>query len=286
MTLVSATAFSGCSIWYGPWFTDTQNTMFKKMNDPNAEMPDFWTVSISNINYKSPVIYTLLSLIGGLVSGIGVIQSAFRLEELEEREGSFRNEQERHAETMELYYKALKDHLIHFFCHQIDKFDGDTCRASVYRHDEESKKFRMIFRHSNITHYAKDGRVSLPENEGVIGGTYLNGDSVYIFDLPPKTNKQLYLQETNNQLNALSVSVTMPKVTLNKLSMPSRCLYGYAIRDSNGIKIAVVIIESTEPLQFVKSELDNTLSARSHEISKYVQHMARIDTILNPYGVA
>jgi hypothetical protein len=227
--------------------------------------------------------YTALALLMGLVSGAGGVVSARRLEELESREAGFKAEQESHAETQKYYYEALKDHLINFFCSQIDGFDS-TCRASVYRHDAKAKLFRLVFRYSSITRYADKGRVSIPELEGVVGAIFFNGNSLYISRLSGKISSSGYCKKVNKELESYGVSI--PHTTLSKLRMSSLCYYGFAIRDvSSGEKFAILVIESTNPDQFKEQEITKILSSQSAMISKYVRHIAHIDSKLNPYGV-
>ncbi|MBS4052894.1 MAG: hypothetical protein KGZ69_17065, partial [Methylomonas sp.] len=191
--LLSALMLGGCSIWYGAWYPDAQASLHDqlKLKNPEEKKPDFWKVSFHDIDKSSPVIYTGLALILGLFSGAGIMVSASRLSELEQRESEFNDEQEAHAVTQQYYYESLRDHLEHFFCNQLSNFD-DTCRASVYRHDANANRFRMVFRYSKILRFAKEGRVTLPENEGVLGATFLNGDYLYISDLPSNLSSKQY----------------------------------------------------------------------------------------------
>lgn len=284
--LFSALTLGGCSIWYGAWYPDAQSKLHEKIkiDAPAVAKPGFWDVSLSDVGFATPVAYTGLALLLGLISGFGVVVSAKRLEELEGREAGFKLEQESHSETQKYYYEALKDHLISFFCTQIEGFDT-TCRASVYRHDSKVKLFRMVFRYSKITRFAEKGRVSLPEQEGVVGAIYSNGDSLYVSQLPAKISSSGYCKRMNKELEGYGVSIQ--QATLAKLRMSSRCYYGYAIRDvSSGEKFAILVIESTSPDKFKEAEITEILSSQSAKISKYVRHIAHIDSKLNPYGVA
>ncbi len=286
LQLISVIGLALCSIWYGAWYPDAQANLSKewKKNGHNISKPDFWDVSFDNINFSSPVAYTFIVLVVGMLSGAGGLKSAFRLEELEKRETEFKKEQEDHSETQQYYYEALKEHLTYFFCHQIEKFD-DRCRASVYRHDKSSKMYRMVFRYSEITRYEAKGRVSIPEKEGVIGATYLNGDYIYISNLPIKKALKGYYKETSKQLSKSGAEIS--ENTLRRLNMPSRCYYGYAIRDpSTNEKFAILIVESTEPNQFDAEKITEQLNAKSNKIAKFVRHIAHIDSKLNPYGGA
>jgi hypothetical protein len=284
--LLSALMIGGCSIWYGAWYPDAQSTLFEHLRseNPKALKPTFWEVSLHDLGKTSPVIYTGVFLFLGFFSGAGVIASALRLAELEKREKEFKSEQESHAETQQYYYEALRDHLENFFCSQIENFD-DTCRASVYRHDANAKLFRMVFRFSNIQRFSSKGRLSLPEDEGIVGATYSNGDSVYVCSLPTKIVSKGYHKEINKKLEPFGTSVS--ENTLARLRMPSRCYYGYAIRDIlSGEKFAILILESTNENHFNSGKISELLSRQKAQISKYVRHIAHIDSKLNPYGGA
>jgi hypothetical protein len=284
LQLLSALTVGGCSIWYGAWYPDAQANLYEslKLQNPEAVKPNFWDASLSNINISSPVIYTGLALFLSVFSGFGIVISASRLNELEKKESEFKKEQENHAETQLYYYDALKDHLVSFFCTQLGCFD-DTCRASVYRHDEHSKLFRMVFRYCNITRYNSTGRLALPENQGVVGATFLNGDYVYISNLPNRLNSRTYFKEINKSLESLGTDID--ENTLSRLRMQSRCYFGYAIRDIiSGKKFAILIIESTNENHFNPNAIVSLLSSQHTQIAKYVRHIVNIDSNLNPYG--
>jgi|GEM_PF-6648476 len=283
--LLSALMLGGCSIWYGAWYPDAQASLHDqlKLKNPEEKKPDFWKVSFHDIDKSSPVIYTGLALILGLFSGAGIMVSASRLSELEQRESEFNDEQEAHAVTQQYYYESLRDHLEHFFCNQLSNFD-DTCRASVYRHDANANRFRMVFRYSKILRFAKEGRVTLPENEGVLGATFLNGDYLYISDLPSNLSSKQYSKDINKKLDVYGTNIQ--DSTLSRLRMPSRCYFGYAIKDNNSReKFAILIVESTNQNHFDPPEsIVNLLNGQQAQIASYVSHIARLDSKLNPYG--
>ena len=97
--LVSALMLGGCSIWYGAWYPDAQTDLYdqQKLKNPNVKKPNFWDVSLPEISISSPVAYTGITLIFGVLSGAGIVVSASRLTELENKEIEFKQEQESHA---------------------------------------------------------------------------------------------------------------------------------------------------------------------------------------------
>jgi len=283
LQLTSALTIGGCSIWYGAWYPDAQSKLYevRVKDDPKAEKPGFWDVSWNGIESKSPVGYTFLGLMLGLLSGAGGIASATRLLELESKEKDFKKEEEAHAETQEYYYRALRDLLTNFFCSQIEGFN-ENCRASVYRHDPGAKVVRVVFRYCKISRYESKGRVAIPEDEGVIGATLSNGDFVYLADLPPKPDSKGYVKEVNKQLEPYGVNIS--ETTLSRLRMKSRCYFGYAIRNApSPEKFAVLILESTIPNSFDPEKICSLLRDRHAQIADYVRHIARLDAKLNPF---
>lgn len=285
LQVASAIGLGICSIWYGGWYPDAQAELHEvlRVNNPRVPKPGFWQVSLDGLAWSAPPIYTIGCLLLGIMGGVGAVFSAFRLSELSQKEDGFKREEEEHADTQLHYYKSLEHHLIELFCNKIPNFD-ESCRASVYRCDRSA--FRMVFRYSKITKYHEKGRVTLPDGEGFLGATYLNGDDLYVNNLPELHAKRgAYPKAVAKHLKEYGVS--MAEVAINKLRMPSRCYYGYAIREENSpSKIAILILESTEPDRFDPAKVKDVLQSNSNKITHYVRHIAHLDGKLNPYGSA
>lgn len=283
--VASAIGLGLCSIWYGAWYPDAQAELYDtlKAKDPALPKPGFWEVSRTGFTWTAPPGYTVFCLLTGIIGGIGTLASARRLDELSRKEDEFKREEEEHADTQLHYYRSLEHHLIELFCNKIPNFD-DSCRASVYRCDGSA--FRMVFRYSKITRYHEKGRVTLPYDEGFLGATYMNGDDLYVKDLPERNaDKKAYLKAVAKQL--ANYGAPMKEVAINKLRMPSRCYYGYAIREENSPgKIAILVLESTEPDKFDPAAIKTLLQGNSNKITHYVRHIAHLDGKLNPYGSA
>lgn len=293
--LASALAIGGGSIWYGAWYQDAQAELHEqlKKKSPDAPKPTFWAVSKAGFTWDSPVPYTVFGLILGVISGIGVFITATRVEELEEiastRLGElestardYETEQEAHAETQRYYYGSLNEHLKRFFCNQIPNFDN-SCRASIYRHDSIAGVVRMVFRHCAVSRYNSKGRVTLPANDGIIGAVLLNTDDVYVKDLPPKNQAVRHEKALNKALQPYGVSI-QPN-TVQRLRMPSRCYYAYAIRDVQTTnKFAVLVLESTNQDHFDVQKVRDALKDYAPLAAQYVRHITRLDSVLNPYG--
>lgn len=274
------------SIWVGAWFPDAQSDLHVKLKkaNPAAAKPSFWEVTKSGWQFDSPVPYTVLGIILSVIAGAGVLVTASRVEELEKVAGNFEVEQEAHAETQRHYLQSLHEHLKSYFCSRIPNFD-DSCRASIYRHDAQNNVVRMVFRHCAFTRWNHKGRVSIPDNEGIIGAVMENTGNVYVNKLPPKTNVKKYARATNKSLESHGTLIL--ESTLQQLRMPARSYYGFAIRDlQTATKFAVLILESTNEDHFDPEKVKEVLELDGPISAQYVQHITRLDSILNPYGGA
>jgi hypothetical protein len=274
------------SIWLGAWFPDAQSelhTVLKK-SSPSASKPSFWAVTKSGWQLDSPVPYTILGVVLSAIAGIGVYVTAARVDELEKVAGDFEIEQEAHAETQRHYLQSLHEHLKSYYCSRIPNFD-DSCRASIYRHDVQNNVVRMVFRYCAFTRWNHKGRVSIPANEGIVGAVMENTGNVYVNKLPPKANLKKYARATNKTLE--SHGTLIPESTLQQLRMPSRSYYGFAIRDlQRDTKFAVLVLESTNEDHFDPEKVKEVLEFDSPISTQYVQHITRLDSLLNPYGGA
>ena len=284
LQLVSALVAGGGSIWYGAWFQDAQLQLHEQLriSAPQAQKPSFWAVTMAGWTWESPVPYTFGSLLLGVIAGVGVYVTAARVQDLEKMAGDFQSEQEAHAETQRHYHLSLHEHLQQYFCHKIPNFD-DSCRASIYRHDPGANAVRMVFRHSAVTRYDHKGRVSIPDSEGIVGAVLLNKDDAYVNKLPVRTNVQRYAKAVNKLLLPYGTSIL--EATLQRLRMPSRCYYAFAIRDVNSMKkVAVLVLESLNEDHFDPVEVRKVLEAQGLMAAQYVRHITRLDSVLNPYG--
>jgi hypothetical protein len=257
--LVSALAVGGGSIWYGAWYQDAQEELHERLKKklPDAPKPTFWAVSKAGFTWDAPVPYTVLGLLLGVLSGIGVYITAIRVDELETVARNYETEQEAHAETQRYYYSSLNEHLKRYCCSQIPNFDN-SCRASIYRYDAVAGVVRMVFRYCEVSRYNSKGRVTLPANDGIIGAVLQNTDDVYIKNLPPKNQAARHEKTLNKALEPYGVSI-QPN-TVQRLRMPSRCYYAYAIRDvQTANKFAVLVLESTNQDHFDAQQIREAL---------------------------
>ena len=57
-----------------------------------------------------------------------------------------------------------------------------------------------------------------------------------------------------------------------------------AIRGLDKTKMAVIVLESTEPGKFSRERLEKIISQENGDIAKYILHKGKLDEILNPDG--
>lgn len=281
-------------MWYGIWYPVAQEDLHKKIliENKNSEVrkPDFIDVSIYYwSDYKSPVLYcgfTLVLIFFTQFSYFKLAKDFSKMKELNSKladdkrdlHTKINDEQEAHSDTRQLYYDSLKDHL-RKLCFNSDGFDGSKCRASIYRIDREANLGRLIFRCSGISKYENKGRVSIPLTEGVVAATVQNGEFVYI-----SVSGRKYAANMRKALNEYNVSIS--DETLSTIQMKSNTYYGRAIRDlTTGDKIAILIMESLDENAFNQECLNGVFERQNNDYTKWVQHIARIDSVLNPYGV-
>lgn len=295
LSVIGVCAVFALPIWFGSWYSAAQDEIHRiiaiEENKKISELlkPDFWSVSKNHIfDFKSPVIYCIFALIlimltqGNyfkLSKDFSILKNNKSILEDEKRDlhGKINGEQESHSETRQLYYESLKEH-IRRLCENSEGYIGNKCRASIYRIDREEDIARLIFRCSGISKHENKGRVSIPLNEGVVAATVQNGDFVYI-----SVSKTRYASRMRKELSNYGVSVS--DATLSTIQMKSNTYYGRAIRDlTSGEKIAILVMESLDEDAFDKDVLNEIFEAQNNDFTKWVQHIARIDSVLNPYG--
>lgn len=295
LSVIGVCAVFALPIWYGSWYPAAQDEVQRKIaieenkNISEIAKPDFWIVSKNHIfDFKSPVVYCALALLlitltqwhyFKLSKDFSKLKDSASILEDEKRDlhGKINEEQESHAETRQLYYESLKEH-IRRLCESSGGYIGDRCRASIYRIDREQDVARLIFRCSGISKYENKGRVSIPLSEGVVAATAQNGDYVYIS--VPGTR---YANKMKKEL--AEYGVTVSDATLSTIQMKSNTYYGRAIRDlTSGDKVAILVMESLDANAFDKNVLNSIFEAQNNDFTKWVRHIARIDSVLNPYG--
>jgi hypothetical protein len=288
---ISIGSFFILPLWFTGWYPNAEATLKRNLKvDANEPInPTFSNVFFESIfDWGAPPIYTAIILAVSIVSQISsyrVISKKTQLEEdlraLENKNSDIteklNDEQEGHSDTRKHYYASIKTHLIRI-CTRIDRFDPNSCRASIYRLDHTDGVARLVFRYCGLTKYERMGRHAIPLREGVLGATVQNGDSAFI-----TVQQRNYQKSIDKAL--LAYEVVMSNESHNAIKMKSRTYYGRAIKKTEmEEKIAVIIIESLETEAFNKEQLDKFFSENSSELNIWIGHMVRMNEILNPFG--
>ena len=240
---------------------------------------DFWDVSRGHlVNWHSPVPFTGLTLMLGVVGGVGGFISAHKLNQLQGVDIKFRYELDAHSDTKENYYQSLKRQLDYGFADLLD----ETSRVSIYSIDSVNDRLRMLYRYAAVDEWREPGRISFRASEGVAGAVLKNGNFVEIAGLPLFTSPK-YIKSLRTALEQYRVNIS--EDTLSKLRMPSRYYLAMAIRDfeSDG-KIAVVVFESIKEQNSNKNQILAAVKDESLKLPLVVRHLTVLDRELNPFG--
>jgi hypothetical protein len=278
---------AACSIWFGSWFPDAQQAFTVKCSEipgcklKGSQKPSFLEVSTHHItDYGTPVPYALIALALATTSVFIDVKDSDLKERLETISSEnnrltedLASEKENHIETMKEYNGAIEYILKYMFCARA--WWGDSCRVTIYRHTGDCQ-LQRIFRHAEQTRYESCGRIKIPDNEGAVGAAWLNqGFFKWNNHSNPKT--QAYLEDLKKNLHMHSAE--LPNCDL---TMPSREYVALAVRSLSGQKIAIVVVESTEPGTINETDIQTTINGENHQIAKQITNKSKLDEILNP----
>lgn len=125
-------------------------------------------------------------------------------------------------------------------------------RLSIYKFINEEKCFWLLGRYSENATFRERGRVTYPSDQGVIGMAWESGE-YYFGKLPSfESNSELYFAESEKKFK-------LPKKTLKTMNMKSRAIYAKHIKDTNGVPVAVIVIESMKRDAFDPQKLKQDL---------------------------
>lgn len=129
-------------------------------------------------------------------------------------------------------------------------------RISVYYLDARKENLVLLDRFTNNEELSRDGRSHFPKTEGVTGKALKHG--ICIEDGIPCSvkNEDAYCTYLKSNYN-------IPSTISRKFRMKSRSLRGFAIKDTNGHFIGVVIFESLEQGSLEINQLQ-TITAREN----------------------
>lgn len=151
---------------------------------------------------------------------------------------------EQRAERLEGdYYNIIQNQLIAVARNV--RLNNDD-RVSLYSHDKAS--FWMLGRYSINPNLKERGRSHYPEDQGVIGQAWRDGNA-YADSLPdPLRNEDEYFEELKSTYN-------IPKGVAREFTMRSRCIVAFAVSDSTeSQRKAVIVFESLNEEQFIFGE--------------------------------
>lgn len=281
--IVGVVGISLSSLWYSGWYNKGEKAYIAIYNanettkSNHINSASFWDVAGHNLlSFDSPVPYTGLSLLLGLVGGFGGFRNQYKINKYDDLETLYREEKSNHGDTQQNYYEAIS-YIIHsIFVSTNDNYDRNS-RVTIYRHTNDNQ-LKRIYRHASQTRFEHGGRLKIPDNEGIVGAAWLN-DGIAHISIDSGFGTQTYQQQLERELNQHGAQI--PSETTR---MPTRDYFAMAIRGLDRTKMAVVVLENTEPNIFRRERLENIISQENSEIAKYIIHKGKLDEILNPDG--
>ena len=131
-------------------------------------------------------------------------------------------------------------------------------RISIYCHDKQSSNFIQVFRIAPNPVLERKGRIAYRDDQGYIALAWQQG-GIFINNLPDfETDKRGYIRETSKS--------NFPKGLHDELRMKSRLYFGWRISNLMGDKqLAVLILESTNPVRWEKGTLDEYFDTQSEK---------------------
>jgi len=270
-----------CSLWYGGWYSQGQKEYIEYVNTlditnkPKVIEATFWNVVNHNyMEFSKPVPYIGLVLILGCFGTLGGFSNQYKINKDNELDSKLREEKENHSETQRNYYEAIGYIIRLIFVSTNDDY-GDDCRVTLYRHTNDGF-FKKIYRHASHTRFEHNGRLLIPENEGIVGAAWLN-NGVAILSINHKFGSKRYKDQLEKGLKEHGAE--SPQCTTR---MPTKCYFAMAIRDSDRNKMAVIALESTSYDAFSREKLEKIIQQENSDLAKYIIHKGKLDEVLNP----
>lgn len=124
----------------------------------------------------------------------------------------------------------------------------DSERINLFKHDG-SGQLILIGRRSSNPEFEKKGRSFYPEDKGVLGYSWIQGENIYVFDLPP---------EEFPYAQACVENWDMQRNVAFDLRMKSRSIGAVVIRNDSS-KLAVLVFESTSPNAFKEETIEQLM---------------------------
>lgn len=283
LQLVGVIGLSICSLWFSGWYSQGEKEYVSSYNSEldsaqsHINSATFWDVTSHNLFvWDKPVPYTAISIVIGLIGGFGGFRNQEKINKYDALEAKYRLEKNQHGETQRNYYEAIGYIIQSIFVSTDDSYDK-SCRVTIYRHTNDNH-LQRIFRHAAQSRFEYGGRLRIPDNEGIVGAAWLN-DGIAHISLQHGFKTQSYTQQLEKEL--LQHGATLPT---SQTRMPTRDYFAMAVRGADKTKMAVIVLESTEPDTFCRQRLESIISRENGDIAKYILHKGKLDEILNPDG--
>ncbi|MCB1383371.1 MAG: hypothetical protein KDJ73_10680 [Notoacmeibacter sp.] len=147
-------------------------------------------------------------------------------------------------------------------------------RLTIYKFDNEIKKFRLLGRYSDNAEFRERRRDVYPPDQGVIGKAWSSGEC-YVKALPnPVTNWDKYADENLKFFG-------IPRDVLEKIRMKSTCFYAFTLRDDRSIPFAIILIESVKRDSIDRQKIDQKFeNGHAREISAMIKSLAFMEPSL------
>jgi hypothetical protein len=281
--LIGFVGITICSLWFGSWYSQGEKDYVSSFNasqknvSTHIKSATFWDVTLGNkTEFGKPVPYTVLSILIGVFGGLGSFRGQWKVNSYNQLESNYRDEKSAHGETQQNYHRAIGYIIQSIFVTTNKSFNNDA-RITIYRHTNDGF-LKRIYRHAPQSRYEHGGRVSIPDNEGVVGAAWQN-EGIAHLTLTHGFKTQAYIQQMEKYVRehgAIPVSCNT--------NMPTKEYFTMAIRATDRTKMAVIVLESTSTGAFSREALEPLISQENQDIAQYIIHKSKLDEIFNPDG--
>ena len=144
-------------------------------------------------------------------------------------------------------------------------------RITLFSYDCENKEFILQGRYSPNDKYRENGKFIYPKN-GLLYKAFNTDEGVYDDEFPePFIDGNTLV--TDNYWKYHKKKYGLKKEVVQALTMKPTVMYGYVIKaHSEGEKIGVVIVESTERDRFNKDELVDAIADERKIFRNFIEH--------------
>lgn len=182
-------------------------------------------------DWFSPTSYSLIFVFSLLFATLGSIWQGFRAPGYQTLKDELQRAIQAYNLVSQSYRKVINDELSLIF--EILDFK-DSERISLYKHD--GKALAMIGRHSTNSMLRAKGRGIIRESEGVVGKAWAsNDDEAFVDNLPEAISDD----DDFDYVAACCRDWGMERTEAHNLTMKSRTLGAFAIRDLDNTKIEI-----------------------------------------------